>query len=44
MMYMGSTVVYGRGKAVICGTGMNTKWVKSQMHLHRHRKEKLIAD
>lgn len=28
MVYMGSTVVYGRGRAVICGTGMQTEMGK----------------
>ena len=28
MLYMGSTVVYGRGVAVVCGTGMDTEMGK----------------
>ena len=28
MVYMGSTVVYGRGAAVICATGMDTEMGK----------------
>ena len=28
MCYMGSTVVYGRGRAVITGTGMDTEMGK----------------
>lgn len=28
MVYMGSTVVYGRGTAVVCGTGMDTEMGK----------------
>ena len=41
MVYMGSTVVYGRGKAVVVGTGMDTEMVRSQMRLHRLRSPKL---
>ena len=39
MMYSGSTVVYGRGKAVIVGTGMDTEMGKIADALNQEEKE-----
>ncbi len=40
MVYMGSTVVYGRGKAIICGTGMDTEMGKIANVLADAKEEK----
>lgn len=39
MCYMGSTVVYGRGRAVVVGTGMNTEMGKIASALTNAKKE-----
>ena len=39
MCYMGSTVVYGRGRAVVVGTGMNTEMGKLATALTQAKKE-----
>ena len=43
MMYMGSTVVYGRGKAVITGTGMNTEMGKIADALSQAQSEETLS-
>ena len=39
MVYMGSTVVYGRGVAVVCGTGMQTEMGKIALALSNAQEE-----
>ena len=39
MVYMGSTVVYGRGVAVVCGTGMDTEMGKIADALSQAKEE-----
>lgn len=40
MLYMGSTVVYGRGEAVVCSTGMQTEMGKIANALTQAQEEK----
>ncbi|MBQ9416855.1 MAG: calcium-translocating P-type ATPase, PMCA-type [Clostridia bacterium] len=40
MIFMGSTVVYGRGRAVVCGTGMQTEMGKIASALTMAKEEK----
>ena len=39
MVYMGSTVVYGRGRAVVCSTGMETEMGKIADALQNAKEE-----